>query len=223
MYELLPGVGFFGSARESGEPIQGELPVVIVSHGHMGTRLVYSQLCEALAERGYAVFALEHPGDTMVDVLLGAGVDEATNIEMRVADMDFLLDALRGIHPGFDHGLTLNFESLHALGHSFGAYTVIEWSTRRPSDVSLSSLIALEPYLLPLSGASLRAVKTPLLILAGQTISRPPLTPTSFPPYETYPNRQRQLLCLRESAIKGALMSGSISRLRHPFRAYRHS
>ena len=106
MYELLPGVGFFGAALAGGAAVSTPLPTVIVSHGHMGTRLVYSQLCEALASHGYAVIALDHQGDTMADVLLGAGVDEDTNIAMRVADLQFLLDSALGRIAGFDHGLS---------------------------------------------------------------------------------------------------------------------
>ena len=167
MYELLPGVGFFGAALAGGAALSTPLPTVIVSHGHMGTRLVYSQLCEALASHGYAVFALDHQGDTMADVLLGGGVDEDTNIVMRVADLQFLLDSTLGRVAGFDHGLTIDENAISALGHSFGAYAIFAWAGTDEGRAMLQSLIALEPYLMRLSAAELERVATSALIVAG--------------------------------------------------------
>ena len=167
MYELLPGVGFFGAALAGGAAVSTPLPTVIVSHGHMGTRLVYSQLCEALASHGYAVIALDHQGDTMADVLLGGGVDEDTNIVMRVADLQFLLDSTLGRVAGFDHGLTIDENAISALGHSFGAYAIFAWAGTDEGRAMLQSLIALEPYLMRLSAAELERVATSALIVAG--------------------------------------------------------
>ena len=151
MYELLPGVGFFGAALAGGAAVSTPLPTVIVSHGHMGTRLVYSQLCEALASHGYAVIALDHQGDTMADVLLGGGVDEDTNIVMRVADLQFLLDSTLGRVAGFDHGLTIDENAISALGHSFGAYAIFARAGTDQGRTMLQTLIALEPYLVRLT------------------------------------------------------------------------
>ncbi len=167
MYELLPGVGFFGAALAGGAALSTPLPTVIVSHGHMGTRLVYSQLCEALASHGYAVIALDHQGDTVADVLLGGGVDEDTNIVMRVADLQFLLDSTLGRVAGFDHGLTIDENAISALGHSFGAYAIFAWAGTDEGRAMLQSLIALEPYLMRLSAAELERVATSALIVAG--------------------------------------------------------
>ena len=167
MYELLPGVGFFGAALAGGAALSTPLPTVIVSHGHMGTRLVYSQLCEALASHGYAVIALDHQGDTVADVLLGGGVDEDTNIVMRVADLQFLLDSTLGRVAGFDHGLTIDENAISALGHSFGAYAIFAWAGTDEGGAMLQSLIALEPYLMRLSAAELERVATSALIVAG--------------------------------------------------------
>ena len=187
MCELLPGVGFFGQSVSGGVPVSDPLPVVIVSHGHMGTRLVYSQLCEALAQRGFAVVSLDHPGDTMADVLLGSGVDEATNIEMRVADLTYLLRSLTGEIAGFPHGLTLDMSRVSALGHSFGGYAIVEWASRTAGLGALTSLVALQPYLLPMSSTALAGVSTPLMIIAGAQDQTTPVTTNVLPALQHLP------------------------------------
>lgn len=181
MYELLPGVGFYGAARAGGAPLSTALPTVIVSHGHMGTRLVYSQLCEALASHGYAVIALDHPGDTMADVLLGAGVDEDTNIAMRVADLQFLLRSTLGDVAGFEHGLTIDRSNISALGHSFGAYAIFSWAGTEQGREVLRSLVALEPYLVRLQPEELARVATPALIVAGDKDATTPIETNIHP------------------------------------------
>ena len=181
MYELLPGVGFYGAARSGGAPLATPLPTVVLSHGHMGTRLVYSQLCEALASHGYAVIALDHPGDTMADVLLGAGVDEDTNISMRVADLEFLLRSALGEVPGFEHGLSLKADEISALGHSFGAYAIFAWAGTDHGRKSLRSLVALEPYLMRLTPEELRQVRTTALIVAGDKDATTPVDSNIHP------------------------------------------
>ena len=181
MYELLPGVGFFGAALAGGAAVSTPLPTVIVSHGHMGTRLVYSQLCEALASHGYAVIALDHQGDTMADVLLGGGVDEDTNIAMRVADVQVLLDSTLGRVAGFDHGLTIDESAISALGHSFGAYAIFAWAGTDQGRTMLQSLIALEPYLMRLSAAELERVATTALIVAGDKDATTPVETNIHP------------------------------------------
>lgn len=184
MYELLPGIGFYGAAVAGGAPRSGSLPVVIVSHGHTGTRLVYSQLCEALAQRGYLVVSLDHPGDTMADVLLGAGVDEPTNLEQRVGDLTFVYESLLGRRPGFAHGCAIDTARIHALGHSFGAYGIVEWAARGGAHGTLASLVALQPYLLSLTASSMRAVTTPILIVAGEKDQTTPVATNVVPALE---------------------------------------
>ena len=181
MYELLPGVGFFGASRAGGQPLAGPLPTVIVSHGHTGTRLVYSQLCEALASYGYAVISLDHPGDTMADVLLNGPMEEPKNLEARVADLTFLLASTLGEVPGFDHGLTIDRSAISALGHSFGAYAIMTWAGTPQGRETLASLINLEPYLMHLTARELNLIETPTLIVAGENDATTPLETNIHP------------------------------------------
>ena len=151
LYELLPGVGFYGSARDGGVAPEGPLPWVIVSHGHMGTRLVYSQLCESLAALGYVVMALEHPGDTLFDVVSGTGVDEETNIALRLGDLETLYRQAIGEDDGFPHGISLDLSNLTLLGHSFGAYSVMSWAGTETGRAAARSVVCLQPYFVRLT------------------------------------------------------------------------
>ena len=189
MYELLPGVGFFGAARVGGVPIEGNLPWVILSHGHMGTRLVYSQLCEALAASGHAVFSLDHPGDTLFDVVSGAGVDEETNIALRIGDLDFLYQSIAEKTDGFDHGLTLAHSDMSLVGHSFGAYSVMAWAGSSRGREVTRSVVCLQPYLMQLTSSQLSAVASPVLVLAGSQDVTTPIATNVLPviPHLTSP------------------------------------
>ena len=50
-------------------PIAGEhLPLVVISHGHGGSYSGHHDTAEALADAGFVVAALNHPGDTFADM-----------------------------------------------------------------------------------------------------------------------------------------------------------
>ena len=189
LYELLPGVGFHGSSRDGGSSLEGLLPWIIVSHGHMGTRLVYSQLCEAFAAMGYVVMALDHPGDTLLDVVSGTGVDEEANIALRLGDLEFLYRHATGEREGFNHGLSLDLSNLTLLGHSFGAYSVMAWAGTETGLSAARSVVCLEPYLLQLTPEEISRVTTPVLVVAGSQDATTPVETNVTPvlPHLTAP------------------------------------
>jgi dienelactone hydrolase len=195
LYELLPGVGFYGAARNGGQVLDGPLPWVILSHGHMGTRLVYSQLCEALAATGHVVFALDHPGDTLFDVVSGAGVDEDSNIALRVGDLTFLHQSITGEIDGLDHGLNLNHAELALVGHSFGAYSVMAWAGSQRGRQVTRSVTCLQPYLMRMTPLELASVTAPVFILAGANDVTTPVATNVLPalPHVTAPMTVIQL------------------------------
>ncbi len=50
-------------------PTVGEkLPLVVISHGHGGSYLGHHDLAETLADAGFVVAAIDHPGDTFSDM-----------------------------------------------------------------------------------------------------------------------------------------------------------
>ena len=180
-YELLPGVGFYGFARDGGVAPEGPLPWVIVSHGHMGTRLVYSQLCESLAALGYVVMALEHPGDTLFDVVSGTGVDEETNIALRLGDLEALYRQATGEDDGFPHGISLDLANLTLLGHSFGAFSVMSWAGTETGRNAARSLVCLQPYFVRLTPEEIARVTAPVLIVAGSHDATTPVVTNVAP------------------------------------------
>ena len=74
-------------------PISGDrLLLVVISHGNGGTELHLYDTAEALADAGFVVAAIKHPGDTTFDVsrFLSALVERPTDIRRLI---DFMLGA----------------------------------------------------------------------------------------------------------------------------------
>jgi predicted dienelactone hydrolase len=71
-----------------------KLPLVVVSHGRGGGFLGHYDTAEALADAGFVVAAINHPGDTITDMSrsddLSAMVERPTDIKRII---DFMLDA----------------------------------------------------------------------------------------------------------------------------------
>ncbi len=78
-----------GRAARGAVPAPGRWPLVLISHGYPGNRLLMSHLAEALASRGYLVAAADHPQSTYAD--LG---DFGATLYQRPLDQAFLLRAL---------------------------------------------------------------------------------------------------------------------------------
>lgn len=102
-------------------------PVVVFSHCHVCTRFDLAQVAERLASFGIAVAAPDHEENTLWDHLDGSAAEVGSEfLEVRVADVRFVLDAL------LDDGLEALPEALRGrfdperaavMGHSFGAAT----------------------------------------------------------------------------------------------------
>lgn len=100
-------------------PVSGRHPLVLISHGHMGTRWGHSDLGSALARKGYVVASLDHAGNTHGDgarsgtdeVFLGRAWQVRTLLDSVLADATLgpLVDPAR----------------VGAMGFSLGGYTVL--------------------------------------------------------------------------------------------------
>lgn len=57
---------FYGKASRDAEPdlAEGPYPLLIVSHGYLGSRFLMTYLTENLASKGYVVVAIDHPEST---------------------------------------------------------------------------------------------------------------------------------------------------------------
>jgi predicted dienelactone hydrolase len=138
-YDLVPGFPPFSQdAVRAAAPQAGRYPVVLFSHGYGGHRRQSTFLCTHLASHGYVVAAVDHTGNTMLDVIrqimqaesgqkLPSIAEQAKAFaEDRPGDMTFLLDAL------LDSELAslVDPERVGMTGHSFGGWTTIATTAR---------------------------------------------------------------------------------------------
>jgi predicted dienelactone hydrolase len=120
-----------GQALQDADPFldDGPYPLIVFSHGSGGTRYQSLYYTEHLASYGFVVMAMDHPGNTILDML---GGDEAQLEQNIVANFALRpLDMLRTI--AYADTLTaegplaglIDTESLGVTGHSFGGYTAL--------------------------------------------------------------------------------------------------
>jgi len=99
--------------------------LIVFSHGTGGTELGHSSLAEALAQHGYLVAALRHPGDNWQDhTLLKGGV--ARYFTERPQHVSRVIDALLR-EPDWSDRIARDAKGplIGAVGHSAGGYTVL--------------------------------------------------------------------------------------------------
>jgi predicted dienelactone hydrolase len=118
------------------------LPLVLLSHGAGGSRDANFAQAQHLASHGYAVLALEHPGSNTE--VLTQGLRLRRNLNTMTRDADEVLGRPRDMGFAIDQAARWNtsdsplrgrFDLAHvgALGHSFGAYTVLALAGVRPA------------------------------------------------------------------------------------------
>ncbi|WP_013323031.1 alpha/beta hydrolase [Gloeothece verrucosa] len=107
----------------------GKVSVIIMSHGLASRPEDYDSLAKHLASYGYLVALPQHPGSDFyqVQAMLEGYSKELFNLEEfinRPRDISFLLDELGRLNQSLFGG-RLNLETVGAIGHSFGGYTVL--------------------------------------------------------------------------------------------------
>ncbi|WP_027801651.1 alpha/beta hydrolase family protein [Paraburkholderia dilworthii] len=93
------------------------LPLVVVSHGHGGSYLGHHDLAEVLADAGFVVAAINHPGDTFSDMSHAADISEFVE---RPTDIKRLVDFMLAGAP--DAG-KIDATKVGFFGFSRGGYT----------------------------------------------------------------------------------------------------
>ncbi|QJD80386.1 alpha/beta hydrolase family protein [Spirosoma rhododendri] len=105
------------------DPSGGAYPLVIVSHGYPGSRLLLTYLTENLASKGYVVVAIDHTESTYSD--LAAFSSTLLN---RALDDKFVLNEMARLSGkgsnSFLSGL-LNADNTALIGYSMGGYGVL--------------------------------------------------------------------------------------------------
>ncbi|MFS8056562.1 dienelactone hydrolase [Rhizobium sp. BR 317] len=110
-----------------GCPIEGSsLPLIVISHGHAGSALGHHDTAETLADAGFIVVALNHPGDNYADLRqagdISAMVERPTDIRRLI---DFVL-------AKSSYGSKIDPHKIGFFGFSRGGYTGLVLAGARP-------------------------------------------------------------------------------------------
>ena len=113
-----------GRAARDAEALYPEdpYPLIVVSHGYVGSRLLMSYLTENLASKGYIVVAIDHKESTYAD---GAGFQ--STLLNRPKDILFVIDEIARLSAQKDHFLhgLVNANNTGIVGYSMGGYGVL--------------------------------------------------------------------------------------------------
>ncbi|NEQ45739.1 MAG: alpha/beta fold hydrolase [Leptolyngbya sp. SIOISBB] len=122
---------FLPQPRLSNQALPDDMPVIVISHGLGDVRTSYDYLANFLAERGFAVVSLDHPGsnsEQIAQLLSGLSPELINDREFanRPLDVSALLDELERLaarRPDLRDRLDTN--NVGVIGHSFGGYTAL--------------------------------------------------------------------------------------------------
>jgi predicted dienelactone hydrolase len=111
-----PGVDALSGVKDC--PISGaKLPLIIISHGHGGWFGQHNDLNEALADAGFIVAGINHPGDTVDDL---REEDPMSIWTSRPRDVTRLIDFLLN---DWKDKAAIDRDRIGFFGFSLGAYT----------------------------------------------------------------------------------------------------
>ncbi|MDA9843717.1 dienelactone hydrolase [Flavobacteriaceae bacterium] len=112
---------FYGRAKRNAKPLESDkpYPLIIVSHGYTGSRLLFTYLTENMASKGYVVVSIDHTDSTFRD----ASPFNSTLLNRSLDDL-FVLNEMERLSKDSDSFL---FELLDAnntglVGYSMGGY-----------------------------------------------------------------------------------------------------
>lgn len=97
----------------------GQYPLILVSHGSGGSHLLYRSITAHLAQHGYVVAMIEHPGNNRVDNRFMGKVE---NLQYRPRHLKLTADAL---YRDAVLGPHLQPGRLGVIGHSMGGYAAL--------------------------------------------------------------------------------------------------
>ncbi len=156
-------------SADAPSPAAGPWPLVVFSHCHACTRFDVASVAERLASFGIAVAAPDHEGNTLWDLLAGDVADVGeTFLEVRVADVRFVLDALLGSDGAVPVALAGRFDAdrVGVMGHSFGGSTAGITAAR---DERVRAGLSITAPLTALGGgAPITTIDRPFLFLLAQ-------------------------------------------------------
>jgi predicted dienelactone hydrolase len=130
-YDLIPGFPPAWQDAVRDAPVRdGRHPLVVFSHGYGGHRRQSTFLCTHLASHGYVVAAVDHTGNTVLDVMQAILATQAGGerpeadvlqfIDLRPADVSFAIDSVLA-----DFAASVDAARIGMAGHSFGGWTTL--------------------------------------------------------------------------------------------------
>jgi predicted dienelactone hydrolase len=116
---------FQGRAVRNAPPqyAEGAFPLVVVSHGYVGSRLLLTYLTENLASKGYVVVAIDHTESTYRD----AGAFTSTLLN-RAKDIQFVINQMAELGKPTSSSFLKNLVDANntaIVGYSMGGYGVL--------------------------------------------------------------------------------------------------
>ena len=152
-YDLIPGFppGWQDAVRDASSR-DGTYPLVAFSHGFGAHRRQSTFLCTHLASHGYVVAAMDHTGNTVVEILqsmMAAQMGEPPPdplpilkeiMPLRPADVSFVIDQM--LAGRADGTARVDPSRIGVAGHSFGGWTTLMTAH---SDRRVRAALALAP------------------------------------------------------------------------------
>ncbi|MGF1460494.1 MAG: alpha/beta hydrolase [Leptolyngbyaceae cyanobacterium] len=122
---------FFPARRFPTQSLPDEIPLIVISHGLGDERESYRYLGTYLAERGFAVAILDHPGSNSAQIaqLLSGLTPELINNQefvQRPQEVSAVIDVVAqfaGERPDLVN--RINTQNVGVIGQSFGGYTAL--------------------------------------------------------------------------------------------------
>lgn len=125
---------FTGRGTRDANVLMGEskFPLIIVSHGYVGNRVLMTYLTENLASKGYIVAAIDHKESTFNDA---AGF--SSTLLNRSKDIIFIINQMTDLSkPKAMFENTMDDQNIGLIGYSMGGYGVLNVAGAGYSDAA---------------------------------------------------------------------------------------
>ena len=131
--EMELGKIMLGAVKDCSMP-DGKLPLIVISHGRRGSFLGHLDTYEVLADAGFIVAAVNHPGDTVADL---SRTDDLSIYVERPIHIKRLIDFMVG-----ESALASNIEreQIGLFGFSRGGYTALAVIVANPDWANVTDL-----------------------------------------------------------------------------------
>ena len=132
------------------DPINGELPVVIYTHGWSGEKIFATDQLINIASQGYIVIAIDHTGLAMFTELPSGTIYNTGSTEASTKVFDVMKEMSLDIQNTLNHlenlKYQINFDDVSIIGHSTGGGSAYLYCQSN----KCSTLILQDPFFVPI-------------------------------------------------------------------------